>query len=58
MLEVGRTRDEIPMELLDFFKIHNTYSHTVALRVTQAVTKTSTKNIPGEGGRLCPHRNL
>jgi hypothetical protein len=45
MLQAGRSRDRIPMRSLDFFNVPNPSSHTMALRSTQPVTETSTRNI-------------
>jgi hypothetical protein len=48
MLQAGRSRVRFPMSLLDFFKLPNSSSRTVALGSTQALTEMSTKNLPGD----------
>jgi hypothetical protein len=51
MLQAGRS----PVRLLDevdFFNLSNPSSHTMTLGLTQALTKASTRNLPGGKKRL------
>jgi hypothetical protein len=54
MLQAGRSRVLFPMRLLDFFNLPNLSSRTMALGLTQPLTKMSTTNFPegrGKGGQ-------
>jgi hypothetical protein len=53
MLQAGRSPVRIPDEV-DFLKLPNPSSRTMALRSTQPLTKMSTKNLPG--GKKRPAR--
>jgi hypothetical protein len=53
MLQAGRLRVRVPDEV-DFFHLPNPSSHTVALGLTQPLTKISTRNFPG--GKKRPAR--
>jgi hypothetical protein len=53
MLQAGFSRGLVPAEV-DFFKLHNPSSRTMALRSTQPLTKMSTRNLPG--GKKRPAR--
>jgi hypothetical protein len=46
MLRAGRSSVRVPDEV-DFFKLPNPTSRTMALRSTQPLTEMSTRNFPG-----------
>jgi hypothetical protein len=51
MLQAGRSRVRFPMRSLVFFNLPNSYSRTMALGSTQALTEISTRVLPGGTGR-------
>jgi hypothetical protein len=53
MLQAGRSPDRVPDEV-EFFKLPNPSSRTMALGSTQPLTEMSTTNIPG--GKTRPAR--
>jgi hypothetical protein len=54
MLQAGRSLVQVPDEV-DFFNLPNPSSCTMALDLTQALTKMSTRNLP-EGKKWLAHR--
>jgi hypothetical protein len=50
MLQAGRSRDRIPMRLLDSLNLLNPSSRVMALGSTQPLTEMSTGNLPGGEG--------
>jgi hypothetical protein len=58
MLQAGRSWVQFPMRLLDFFSWLNPSSCTVALGPTQPLTEMSTRNLPGDKGRLLRKADL
>jgi hypothetical protein len=49
----------IPDEVIGFFNLPNPSSHTMAVGLTQPLTEMSTRNLPGDKGRLvCEADNL
>jgi hypothetical protein len=52
MLQIGRSRIQFPMRLLDFFNWPNHSSRNLAVGSTQPLAEMNTKNLPGvKGGR-------
>jgi hypothetical protein len=50
-LQAERSRVRVSMRSLDFFKLPNPSSRTMALWLTHPLTEMSTRNIPGGNGR-------
>jgi hypothetical protein len=52
MLQAGRSRVRVPMRWIFFFNLPNPSNRTMAPGSTQPLTEMSTRNLPGDKGRL------